>query len=34
MRYVADVLTQLGMPADVRVIRSVDTYIQKYLYGA
>jgi peptide/nickel transport system substrate-binding protein len=33
MTYVADVLTQLGMPAKVRVIRSIDAYFQNYLYG-
>ena len=34
MTYVAEVLTQLGMPADVRVIGNTDTYFGKYLYGA
>lgn len=34
MTYVADVLAELGMPADVKVIHNVDTYFDKYLYGA
>ena len=33
MSHVADVLTQLGMPAEVKVIRNTDTYFRKYLYG-
>jgi peptide/nickel transport system substrate-binding protein len=34
MTYVADVLTGLGMPAEVVVIPNTDRYFQKYLYGA
>ncbi|HYZ14355.1 MAG TPA: ABC transporter substrate-binding protein [Actinomycetota bacterium] len=33
MAYVADLLTQLGLPAELRVIDNVDTYFGKYLYG-
>ena len=34
MTYVAEVLTEIGMPAEVRVIGNTDTYFGKYLYGA
>jgi peptide/nickel transport system substrate-binding protein len=34
MTYVAEVLTALGMPAEVVVIPNTDKYFQTYLYGA
>jgi peptide/nickel transport system substrate-binding protein len=33
MTHVADVLTQLGMRAEVKEIGNIDEYFQKYLYG-